>query len=85
MSAAASIGRMRAWLTAQPAWVLSLVTGVSFTVMMTVLNGVQGDSWLEAAVTGAIGGAVFGLLMGPLPAPASPRAGNGARRSRHWS
>ncbi|WP_179224510.1 hypothetical protein [Geodermatophilus pulveris] len=29
----------------KPAWLLSLVTGFPFEVLMTVLTGVQGDDW----------------------------------------
>ncbi len=60
-----SIVLMRAWLTAQPVWVLSVVTGLPFAAIMSVLNGLQGDGWATAVITGVLGGVVFGALMGP--------------------
>jgi hypothetical protein len=62
---AATIMLMREWLTAQPRWVLSLVMGLSFAVLMTLQGPLRGNSWGEAALTGVISGALFGPLMGP--------------------
>jgi hypothetical protein len=58
---------VNAWLLRSPWWVLSLVTGAVFGVLMALFGGlVQGEGWPAAAAGGAVSGVLFGLVMGPL-------------------
>jgi Flp pilus assembly protein TadB len=63
------------WLLRAPWWVLSLVSGGLFGVLMALFGALfQDERWPVAVVGGVLAGIVFGAVMGPLL----------ARQNRRW-
>lgn len=67
---------MRWYLMNAPAWVLSVITGLSFGILMAIgfallssaIGDTQATSLTFSIVAGAIGGLIFGAAMGPFAA-----------------
>jgi hypothetical protein len=56
--------RMRAYLSKAPRWIVAVVTGLPFGVMMGIYTKIDGPtSWMGAVLGGLVAGVFFGAVM----------------------